>query len=89
LLSIARLTVSREISGLAFEAASAVHADHKVVPAQKSTPAQIPPRIAPSIGAGDQRHPQDGILGDNPSFFRPEIPKSPPPSVLSSNRAIN
>jgi hypothetical protein len=44
--------------GLAFEAASAAHADHSAVPAQTNTLAQIPPRIAPSIGAGDQNHPQ-------------------------------
>jgi hypothetical protein len=58
LLSIACLTVSAEICGLAFDAASAVHADHSAVPAQTNTLAQIPPRIAPSIGAGDQNHPQ-------------------------------
>src|SRR5271168_1077013 len=55
LLSIACLTVSMEICGLAFEAASAVHAG--AVTAQKNMLAQIPPRIAPSIGAGDQNHP--------------------------------
>src|SRR5260370_40831139 len=57
LLSIACLTVSTETCGLAFEAASAVHADHSAVPAQKNT-AEIPPRIAPSTGARGQKHPQ-------------------------------
>jgi hypothetical protein len=47
------LRVSAEICGLAFDAASAVH-----VAAQTNRIAQIPPRIAPSIGAGDQNHPQ-------------------------------
>jgi hypothetical protein len=60
--SIACLRVSAEICGLAFDAASAVHADHNAVPAQTNALAQIPPRIAPSIGAGDQNHPQGVAL---------------------------
>jgi hypothetical protein len=60
--SIACLRVSAEICGLAFVAASAVHADHSAVPAQTNTLAQIPPRIAPSIGAGEQNHPQGVAL---------------------------
>jgi hypothetical protein len=38
-----------EICGLPFDAASAAHADHSAVNAQRNTLAQIPPRIAPSI----------------------------------------
>src|SRR5260370_29761873 len=90
LLSIACLTVSTEICGLAFKAASAVHADHSAVPAQKNTPAEIPPRIAPSIGAGDQNHPQRrDILTDTPRISEGKFQRAPPPNALSSNRAIN
>src|SRR5438270_8173801 len=62
LLSIACLRISTVMCRLAFEAASALHAGASAATAPKQTLAQIPPRIAPSIGAGDRSHPQGGDI---------------------------
>ena len=60
--SIACLRVSAVICALTFAAASALHAVHSAAPAQTNRIAQIPPRIAPSIGAGDQITPKPGVF---------------------------